>query len=199
MRNVLWGAAAALLMVSSSNADQRSWYVSLEAGMSDLGGGGDYVDVSTPPFVMYFPIGDLDESITPIGTIGAYLGDWRVEAEFALRSGDYYSTQVDQTTAMLNVAYDIGVVDHLSLTLGAGVGADFISLETPVADGDTISLAYQGLVGLSYELTDSTDITLTYRYFDTLDVDISEATPLGFASLGSADDRTISLGLRFAL
>jgi opacity protein-like surface antigen len=200
MRYALWGAVATLLAVSSSNAGQRNWYIGLEAGMSDLGAGGGY---ATPPasFPFFFEssIGDLDESIRPMATIGTYVGDWRIEAEFAHRSGEYYDIDVTQTTAMLNVAYDIGVINHLSVTLGAGVGADFISLETPVADGDTMSLAYQGLVGLSYELTDSTDVTLSYRYFDTLDVDISETTPAGSASLRSADDRTISLGLRFAL
>jgi opacity protein-like surface antigen len=155
--------------------------------------------VVDPTFILDFPLGNLDESVTPIGTIGTHIDDWRVEAEFAYRSGDHFNAEVTQTTAMLNVAYDIGVVDRLSITLGAGIGADFISLETPEADGDTMSLAYQGLAGLSYELTDSTDITLTYRYFDTLEVEIRESTPSGSANLSTADDRTISLGLRFAL
>jgi len=199
MRYVLWGAAAALLAASSSNAEQKSWYISLEAGMSDLGAGGSYVEQS-PFFIAYWSIGDLDESVTPIAAIGTNVDNWRFEAEFAHRSGDGFNTRVAQTTAMLNAAYDIDVVGRLSVTLGAGIGADFISLETPVADGDGISLAYQGFVGLSYELTDSTEITVTYRHFDTLDVDIDETTPTGSgASLRSADDQTISLGLRFAL
>lgn len=198
MRYLLWGAAAAIAAVSSTAAGERSWYVSLEAGASDMGAGGGNT-VADPVFFLDFPLGDLDESITPIATLGAYAGDWRIEAEFAYRSGDYFNSEVTQTTAMLNIGYDIAVIDRLSLSLGAGVGADFISLETPVADEDTISLAYQGLVGLSYELTDSTDITLTYRYFDTLEVDIREAGPAGVAYLENADDRTISLGLRFAL
>jgi opacity protein-like surface antigen len=198
MRCVLWGAAAALLAASSSNAGQENWYISLEAGMSDTSAAGSYVE-PFPPFFAFWDIGGIEESTTPIVSFGSQVGDWRFEAEFAHRSGDSFNTQVTQTTAMLNAAYDIDLIDRLSVTIGAGVGADLISLDTPTADGDTISLAYQGIAGLSFELTDSTDLTLTYRYFDTLDVDIDETTASGSASLRSADDRTISLGLRFAL
>lgn len=184
--------------LSSTAAGERSWYVSLEAGMSDTGAGGGYF-VADPTFFLEFPIGDLDESITPIVAVGAFLGDWRLEAEFARRSGDSFNAEVTQSSLMLNAAYDIPILDRLSITLGAGVGVDFVSLDTPVADAEGTSLAYQGLVGLNFELTDSTDITLTYRHFDTLEADFSEATAAGSANLSSADDSTISLGLRFAL
>lgn len=198
MRYLLWGAAAAMAALSSTAAGERSWYVSLEAGMSDTGAGGGYF-VADPTFFLEFPIGDLDESITPIVAVGAFLGDWRLEAEFARRSGDSFNAEVTQSSLMLNAAYDIPILDRLSITLGAGVGVDFVSLDTPVADAEGTSLAYQGLVGLNFELTDSTNITLSYRHFDTLEVDFSEATAAGSANLSSADDSTISLGLRFAL
>jgi opacity protein-like surface antigen len=198
MRYLLWGAAAALAAVSSTAAGERAWYISLEAGMSDTGAGGGFV-VADPMFVLDFPLGDIDESITPIVAVGVYLGDWRLETEVAHRSGDAFNSQINQTSLMLNVAYDIPVLDRLAVTLGAGLGVDFISMDTPVADAEGMSFAYQGLVALSFELTDSTDITLTYRHFDTLEADFSESTAAGSARLSSADDSTISLGLRFAL
>lgn len=203
MRYLLWGAAAALAAVSSTAAGENAWYVSLEAGMSDTSASGGFA--YTPPGgILALPFyesfgGSLDESITALGSVGTHLtDDFRLEIEAGRRSGDAWQAQIAQTTLMLNAAYDIPVLDCLAVTVGVGAGIDFMSIETPEVDANGTSVAYQAMIGLSYELTKSTDITLTYRYFDTLEVDVLEvAGPDSYAALSSLDERTLSLGLRF--
>lgn len=199
MRVFLLGAALALLALSPSSAGERGWYLSVEAGSSDTHAGGGYTELS-PPFLTSWDFSAADESITLTGTAGTHLTDeLRVELELGRRSLDAYAAEVDQTTAMLNVAYDLPVLDQLSITLGVGAGWDFISLDTPVADADGSSFAYQALVGLNLAVAQNIDITLTYRHFDTLDVELREITLAGDTSLTSLDDSSISIGLRFGL
>jgi opacity protein-like surface antigen len=206
MRYLLWGTAAALLAATSTSAGERSWYASLEVGFSDTSVDARYDVVFVTPALpgSAYPfgvMGDADETLTFLAAIGTRITEGlRLEIEVARRSAEGIGIEASQHTLMLNAAYDIPIVDRLSVTIGAGGGIDFVSVDTLVGGSHSDSpLAYQGLIGLTYEVASGTDLTVTYRHFDTIDANISESAPGGYVSLSSADDQTLSIGLRFDL
>ena len=202
MRNVWWGlTAASLVSITAADAGDRSWYVSVEGGQSDssIAGaavmGGGILGLGFP-----VPFGDPDESITFIGAVGVHISEGlRIEGEVARRSSDLSAGDAAQTSFMLNAAYDIPVLTHLSITLGAGAGADWISVDGFNASEDGVRFAYQGMAGLAYQLNEYVELVGNYRYFETTGSDIGQLTPSGGVIARAIDDRTISLGIRFAL
>jgi opacity protein-like surface antigen len=209
MRYLLWGTAAALLAASSTTAGERTWYVSLEAGISDSGidaqyfllyPGGPSLPPGTPyPYGM---MGDSDESLTFLGAIGAHVTEGlRLELEAGLRSADGQSEMATtQHTLMINAAYDIPVIDRLSVTIGAGGGIDFLAVDTPIGDARDATIAYQALIGLTYEVSKGTNLAVLYRHFDTMDAGFIESGDAGgYVQLTTVEDATLSIGLRFDL
>lgn len=203
MRYLLGGlAAVSLLVIAPADAGKRSWYASVEAGQSDSGVAATYVGYD-PFFAIPYeiPLGKLDESLTFLGTLGGHVSeDFRIEAEIGLRNGDLFNGDASQATLMLNAAYDIPILDCLSISLGIGAGLDWVSVDSGARSEDGIMLAFQGIAGLSYELTNDVDIVLNYRYLKAMGPEFGESPPpFGGIIVEDADDETISLGLRFAL
>ena len=124
---------------------------------------------------------------------------WRVELEFSSRwndlsshfSGSIYSASITgdvQTTALMaNVAYDLNIAERLNLTLGGGVGYGWVDYSANFAasfttafstttyttrgsfSDDDSGFAYQLIAGLDFEVSDTTDLFVEYRYFGVND------------------------------
>lgn len=100
------------------------------------------------------------------------------------RSYDTYTGQVQSTVALANVYLDVFHYNCLTAFIGGGVGGSFnrVSNLTDVGVGGTntgfgyarersgVSLAYQGTVGLSYDINPNLKLELAYRYLDRGDV-----------------------------
>ena len=167
---------------------------------------------------------------------------WRVELEGGYRSGDIgrirHSTgsvpsgvcnftpatgpcfspegDVESTTLMANVIYDIGG-EYWGVRpfVGLGVGVNRVATEfvgsirgqrgvSIAADDSSTKFAAQAIAGLSYAVGDRANIDLTYRYL-TGDFEYATSTSSALAVNnygtfeGDYDDsHTVTLGLRYA-
>jgi opacity protein-like surface antigen len=102
----------------------------------------------------------------------------------ARRAFDTYTGQVQSTVALANVYLDVFHYNCLTAFLGGGIGGSFNRLSnlTDVGVGglntgfgyaperSSVSLAYQGTVGLSYDINPNLKLELAYRYLDMGDV-----------------------------
>ena len=100
------------------------------------------------------------------------------------RSYDTYTGQIQSTVALANFYVDAFHWNRFGLFFGGGVGGSFnrVSDLTDVGVGGTntgfgfahersgVSLAYQGTVGLAYDVTPNLKLELAYRYLDMGDV-----------------------------
>ncbi len=100
------------------------------------------------------------------------------------RSFDTYTGQIQSTVALANFYVDAFHWNRFGLFFGGGVGGSFnrVSDLTDVGVGGTntgfgfarersgVSLAYQGTVGLAYDVTPNLKLELAYRYLDMGDV-----------------------------
>jgi OmpA-OmpF porin, OOP family len=101
---------------------------------------------------------------------------------------------------MANVLYDIPLSSRFALSLGGGIGADNVSFDDGAGvDDDSWGFAYQGIVGLSYAVGRSTEVTLNYRYL-VADGGSFSGGPLP-ATYHSDDfeNHAVTIGLRFDL
>src|SRR5262245_15115590 len=197
--------ATALIALGAGTAQAgniNGWYLGVEGGATWLNGN-DGVLLSTvfaPATPTEF---DFDTGWAFVATAGYSFGSWRVEGEFGSRSNDIHTIRIgtplvstvrvgndlQQTTLMANALYDIQLSDRFNISIGAGIGADLINFDDRVAIVDSEwSFAYQGIVGLSYAVSRSMDVTLNYRYLVADGADFSTSDPLFAPLTFSTDD-----------
>ncbi len=173
-----------------------------------------------------------------------YDPNWRLELEAGLRPGDLRAAsgslsrpvtglctadvlranvfetcgriggKLDSFTLMGNVIYDFMPQSAINPFIGAGVGMNYVKIETvgefaivvpdgqslTVDDTDTV-LAYQVLAGLAFKTSDRLKMDITYRYLSGSDVSFNST---GSGALqpgawkGRYDDQSVTLGLRYA-
>ncbi|MBI1210018.1 MAG: outer membrane beta-barrel protein [Alphaproteobacteria bacterium] len=198
-----------LFFAPSVEAANHGWYWGVEAGLdqaSDAAASGEYALWYLPgPTVWTFRYVDPAEfSLGFVGfaTVGAFAApNFRIEAE-----AGYRNEQPDgrdrwqELTLMLNGLYDIALSSSLMLSLGGGIGVDAINGEYD--DTDTV-FAYQGIAGLSYALTPTTELTVKYRLTEIGGPSFSRPlTPFvrEFTyNVDKLEHHSVSIGLRFAL
>jgi outer membrane protein OmpA-like peptidoglycan-associated protein len=186
-RSLLLGAVASLVLVSAASAYERNgWYIGLE-------GGGSWVDDfdvvrvydPNPPGAPFttatFLSTPSDTGWVGLGTVGyGFRGPFRVELEGGYRHNELdtaNAAEIKEWSVMANVLYDISLTERLGLTLGVGVGGDHFNFDAPAIafdEGDW-SLAYQGIAGLNYTLTDRLDLFANYRYLRVNQPELSGA------------------------
>ncbi len=128
------------------------------------------------------------------GTVGYIIGNgFRVELEGAYREssiGQLYGVnasngRISNITAMGNVLYDINTGTFVTPYIGVGVGASYAQVRaTPgptatqvwFSDHDVV-LAYQGIAGLSFQVTPEIALGIDYRFFGTMEPRIASSTP----------------------
>jgi outer membrane protein OmpA-like peptidoglycan-associated protein len=184
------------------------WYVAVEGGVNwieDADGSVDFPGPASIPFEAQF-----DTGWAVLGDIGyRWESNWRLEFEVGYRNNDVdcvsfaggpcgnFDADVTQFTQMFNLVYDIPLDDRLTLSLGAGLGGDFVTVDAPFFKDTDWVVAGQLIAGLNFALTDSIDLFVNYRYFiaDDPHVDVAPFVEAGF------DDakHTVTIGLRFDL
>ncbi len=212
-----------LALTSPASASRfTAWYFGVDGGASwveDL----DVLAYATPgPVPLTASSADFGLGWAAFASTGYAFANsgWRAEIEGGYRHNDIDTltppalpaVQVDgdlnEYTLMANVLYDFPSAGGVMLTLGAGVGADYARTQTaalgplPAFDGDDISLAFQGIAGLSYPVTSWMDLTLNYRYLLVTDLNFDDQDTIAPAvahvdTVGNLHKHTVTMGLRF--
>jgi outer membrane protein OmpA-like peptidoglycan-associated protein len=129
------------------------------------------------------------------GTIGYIIGNgFRTELEGAYRHSSIdrlYGTsgadgRITNISAMANVIYDINTGTFITPYLGVGVGMSYAQVRANPAAGAVpqvffsdhdVVLAYQGIAGLSFQVTPEIALGVDYRFFGTMEPRIASSTP----------------------
>lgn len=162
---------------------------------------------------------DLDAGFTGVLTTGyKFSSGIRTELEAGFRRNTVKS--LDGTAAdgslrslslMGNVLYDFNTGTPWMPYVGAGIGTAKLSAKTirggtaagsPIAgttiDGTTTKLAYQGIVGVAYNVNDNLALTADYRYFATSKPSFSAIPAATTTGVKSAyGSHNILAGLRY--
>ena len=136
------------------------WYVGLTGGVNL----GEDID---------FTNGTLkgEEGFSGSASLGYKLGGaqyaGRLEGELSYRE---HGDDLDATALALNYFYDLQTGTALSPYVGGGIGYAEIDLSNVLINGDDRTWIYQLMAGVGYspEIIPNTDLTLGYRYVDSL-------------------------------
>lgn len=128
--------------------------------------------------------GEFDNDAVFSAAAGYHLNpNVRIEGELSHRKNDGEDTslgvlitgETKVTAALVNAYYDFKNTSRFTPYIGAGIGAAHgkIELTGPggSADEDDNAFAWQGIAGVTYNLTNNVDLTTDYRYFDTANFD----------------------------
>jgi OmpA-OmpF porin, OOP family len=213
MRSKLLLAASTLALACAGHAAAQpanGWYMGLE-------GGGNWVSENDTTFSTSLPTSgpapiEFDTGWTGIATAGyAFPGNWRVEAEAGYRHNDVDTIngiangaggELNTTSLMGNVLYDIPLTERMTVSLGAGAGAVHTEFDDGVIDQDEdTAFAYQGIAGVSYALSPRTDLTMNYRYLrsDALEFQGRHVGHTDFYDTDDVQNHTVTVGLKFDL
>lgn len=201
----LTALALALGIPSLASAQTKGMYVGIGAGLtmpedSDITGTGINTEA------------DLDMGWAGIGSFGYAFGNGiRLELEGGYRPNDVDALSgvangtgdVEAITVMVNALYDFHNDTKFTPYIGAGVGwlnASFDGVQ-PVGgaildDSDDV-LAYQGIVGIGYDLSEQVQMFVDYRYLGSQDPSFRTTANVGVDS--EYTTHTILVGLRISL
>ncbi len=181
-RSFALAGAALLALASSASAVDSGWYIGI---------GGGY---SMPQSVKFPTVGTVTANGLPyladgaslkntwrgIGTVGYAWGNhFRFEAEggytdpkvgslnLAGVKSPITSVDVTEFTAMGNLLYDVPLSERWYLTFGGGGGWNWSELDLASSRIRSAGLTWQGIGGVTYKMSRSTDLQLDYRYVTT--------------------------------
>ncbi|WP_337185473.1 outer membrane beta-barrel protein [Phenylobacterium sp.] len=247
---LLAGAAMAAAFAASAASAQTGWYGAVDLGYhwpESLEATSSNNAANGSPYEWDF---NQEKDWAGFARVGYQLTDnWRVELEVGYRGGDFDSVNgvnqaviglctpgvvrtaaapgcgapdgdISSWTFMGNIIYDFLPGSTISPFLGAGIGANHVSVDVvgqfsnvtgaitaanpaiqnlTIDDSDT-AFAYQGIAGLAWRVTDKLRVDLTYRYLSGGDIDFvstgSGALQPGVFS-GKYKDQSVTLGLRY--
>ena len=197
------GAAGA----ATHTGQAMGWYVAVEGGANWVEDAGGSFENGGPPIPFE---AQFDTGWAVLADVGyRFESNFRLEFELGYRDNDVdcvslphsacfgVDADVSQVTQMVNLLYDIPLNDKLTLSLGAGAGADLVRANTPWFKQDDFVVAGQLIAGLNFALTDSVELFVNYRYFvaDDPRFDISPHHDARFEDA----KHTVTIGLRFDL
>jgi outer membrane protein OmpA-like peptidoglycan-associated protein len=131
------------------------------------------------------------------------------------------SGEIEAWTLMANVLFDLLPAEsRFRPFIGAGIGVNRLKIEAigqvsnvpsglgpaiqnVVIDDEDVNVAWQGIAGLAYSVTEQLAVDLTYRYLSGSEVDFdatgSAATGVQPGSFtGRYDDQSVTVGLRYS-
>ena len=182
--SLLAGVALATLSSPASAYELRGSYAAIEAGASWVDEQNFFKDsIFDSSQFLYEEYGSsYNGGWAILGSIGyAFTCNFRTEIEVGYRRNEIdklldrvgpSSTQepsggfLGEFTLMANLIYDIPLGENMSLSLGAGAGADRADLKVDFLDfqDQDWRFAYQGLAGINYAIGDRTQLFINYRY-----------------------------------
>jgi outer membrane protein OmpA-like peptidoglycan-associated protein len=165
------GVLALTAAASSGYARPSGWYLGLGGGVSKP----ESTDfVTTPPGAVR-PV-EFDTGWAVMGSVGyRWDSNWRLEFELAFRQNDWEtkapgvgSGEQTQFTQMVNMIFDFPINDRTTLSFGAGLGGNMVSLDVATPAGvsldDDYVLAGQLMAGVGFQISRSLELFVDYRY-----------------------------------
>jgi OOP family OmpA-OmpF porin len=193
--------ALAALMASTAGAAYATegWYGRADAGYS-IGGDIEFGGTSY----------DLENDWSQhLGLGYAFQNGFRAEGEISHRYNNFGEDEgladgnVHAWAGMLNGYYDFNRGGAVQPYLGVGVGAARLNVSAAGGfgsfQGDDTVLAYQGMAGVAFDLTEQLALDIGYRYFVADDADFDGLSPNLTAATFDAEyeHQAITLGLRY--
>ena len=136
---------------------------------------------------------DLDFGFSAGGSAGYDFGDFRTEAEFSFQSANFlHAEKIDDDnkaddnltvmSMMANGFFDLDTGTPFVPFIGIGAGAVNLAValnegedaEEPDFEGSGWGFAYQANVGVAYEIIDAVALTLGYKFFGTLQTQVTD-------------------------
>ena len=153
---------------------------------------------------------ELDTGLVGMGALGFGLANGlRFELELSYRQNDIDnvsgttagSGDVSARAVMGNLFYDFHNSSPLTPYLGAGIGYSQISVNRAqgaafLLDDDDDGFAFQGVSGLSYDLSNSLQLFADYRYFSAVE-DLRVTANTGTRVDAEYASHTVMAGLRW--
>ena len=137
---------------------------------------------------------DLDFGFSAGGAAGYDFGDFRTEAEFSFQSANFLHADeikgdkkaddnLTVMSVMANGFFDLDTGTPFVPFIGIGVGAVNLSVKLnasedatePQFEGSGWGFGYQANVGVAYEIVDAVALTLGYKFFGTLETQVTDA------------------------
>jgi OOP family OmpA-OmpF porin len=214
VRTALLGATASLLFAGSALAGdhaQKSWYVSLSAGLNWIGDDTYLTYEADNTF-----LGDAffyGNGYIIAGAIGRDFGaNWRVELEAAFRGNDVdrqcplrascfdVDYEVSEFSQMINVVYDVPVAERWEVSVGAGLGGNLVTVSRFLPqDIDDYVFAAQVMAQVSYRLNERTKLFADYRHMEMGDPLMRDPASPDVALEIEKADTSLMVGVRFDL
>jgi opacity protein-like surface antigen len=172
---VVGSLVSAIALAAPTGAGERPWYLGLEGGV-------EFDGIANAG----------DSGWAGLLTVGRGISsNVSFEAELGYRSttdnGMWPGVDVEQTTLMLNAVFEAAISKEVSVAIGLGLGADNVSVEYPWGStASEVEMASQLKLGLSLDVSESTEIVANYRYVEMI-------TDSGLS------DSTLTVGIRFDL
>lgn len=207
IRTRLLGAVAvAALLVPVAASAEEGFYLGGGLGLS-IPGNADYEDATNT--------NEIESDLGFAGLVsGGYQFDsnWRVEAEFGARinqvggitgtgGGAPEDGDINVFSLMANAMYGIPTGTKFTPYVGVGAGIAWVKakeldavLGSTIDDSDT-TFAYQGILGVEYDISSNLKASLDYRYFRTGDLSFSDAAANDIDAKYS--NHTVSVGVRY--
>jgi outer membrane protein OmpA-like peptidoglycan-associated protein len=208
---VLGGTIALASALPASAGNFNGWYIGLEGG-GNWNSDNDATLATVPPFLAPANADlEFDTGWAALATMGYAFQNsgWRVEGEFGYRHNDIDAIggtaangELTSKTLMANVLYDFKLMDRLTLSVGAGAGAEHSTFDDGIIDQDEdYNFAYQGIAGLSYAVSPRLDLTMNYRYLRTDESRYQGAhlAHTDYYALDEGEKQTVTIGLRYDL
>jgi len=213
LKNFLLASAMALsayTLATSAEAGHRpqGWYVGIEAGGTWMNDADIHASVKPTKDIEV----DFDDGLAILGEIGyRWENNWRLELELGSRHNDVDCFSVDgapcsptglsdisQFSQMVNVIHDIDITERTAVSIGIGLGGNFVDADgVGLLQDDDYVFAAQAVFQLSHELTDRVDLVLSYRFMTSDDPEFRHTTYKTMEM--ETESHTVSVGLRFDL
>ncbi len=212
MKHIIGTFAAVALVVgltlpgAAQAYPKQGWYLGVGAGANFLQDNDVKIGATTNRI-------ESDPGFMLDGSIGfGFENQLRPEFEIAYRRNTVDKTSgtgagvangnMNSVAFMGNLFYDFQTNSGLTPYLGLGAGGALLGADNAgvvfgtTLDNQPFEFAYQGIAGLSYELSERWDLTADYRYFATLDPTYKTVAGV---STNEAEYRnhTFLLGLRY--
>lgn len=216
LKNMLLASAMALSVYTLSTSAEaghrpQGWYLGIEAGATWMDSAN--VDLSVKSKLKDATV-EFDDGLAILGEVGyRWENNWRIELELGSRHNDADCikassafctpkdalTDISQFSQMVNVIHDIDLDEKTALSVGIGLGGNFVDADgVGFLDDDDYVFAAQAIFQLSHELTEGIDLVLSYRFMTTDDPEFKKVAPVGTFDMDN-ESHTVTVGLRFDL
>lgn len=178
---VVGSLVGALALAAPAGADQRSWYLGLEAGAGTVSGNTSFGD---------------DVAFAAMAVLGTEISDnLKIEGEFGYRTSSPTSyADVDQLSFIASLVYEVSLGKTMSWDLGVGGGiADTTVTSFGFEYGDTQTVL-QLQTGLNFDISENTELNVNARY--TTGLSGGDFAP---GNLNDINNITLSVGVTFGL